>query len=71
MAFFDCHSKVIFREAEPDFWDRRVNSYNLKDYILPNASSEEILIGIGNKEENLVTVKFVSFTLNRKNADNY
>ena len=52
MAFFDCHSKVIFREAEPDFWDRRVNSYNLKDYILPNASSEEILIGIGNKEEN-------------------
>ena len=71
MAFFDCHSKVIFREAEPDFWDRRVNSYNLKDYILPNASSEEILIGIGNKEEKLVTVKFVSFTLNRKNADNY
>ena len=71
MAFFDCHSKVIFREAEPDFWDRRVDSYNLKDYILPNASSEEILIGIGNKEEKLVTVKFVSFTLNRKNADNY
>ena len=70
MAFFDCHSKVIFREAEPDFWDRRVDSYNLKDYILPNASSEEILIGKGNKEK-IVTVKFVSFTLNRKNADNY
>ena len=70
MAFFDCHSKVIFREAEPDFWDRHVNSYNLKDYILPNASSEEILIGKGNKEK-IVTVKFVSFTLNRKNADNY
>ena len=51
MAFFDCHSKVIFREAEPDFWDRHVNSYNLKDYILPNASSDEILIGKGNKEK--------------------
>ena len=47
LAFFDCHPKIVFREAEPDFWDRRRTSYELKDYILPNASSAEILIGQG------------------------
>ena len=71
LAFFDCHSKIIFREAEPDFWDRHTNSYQLKDYILPNASSDEILIGIENKNKNMVTVNLISFSLYRKNANHY
>ena len=48
MAFFDCHRKIVFREAEGNFWSH-VESKNyispkLSDYAIPMASQDEILI---------------------------
>ena len=48
MAFFDCHTKIVFREAEGNFWSH-VESKNyispkLSDYAIPMASQDEILI---------------------------
>ena len=72
LAFFDCHSKIVFREAEPDFWDRRRTSYELKDYILPNASLTEMLIGQGTKNGVVKTrIIQVRRSLNRKNSNDY
>ena len=48
MAFFDCHRKIVFREAEGNLWSH-IESKNgtqpeLSDYAIPMASEDEILI---------------------------
>ena len=47
MAFFDCHRKIVFREAEGDIWAKdyeKGKKPKLSTYPVPMASSDEILI---------------------------
>ena len=48
MAFFDCHRKIVFREAEGNFWssfeNRNDSKPELSYYAVPMASPDEILI---------------------------
>jgi len=47
MAFFDCHRKIVFREAEGEFWSKdykKGQKPKLSYYAIPMASPDEILI---------------------------
>ena len=45
LAFFDCHSSIVFRESEPAYFNNAFLSRNgLKSYALPFAADNEILI---------------------------
>ena len=48
MAFFDCHTKIVFREAEGNYWSHFEGKNDIKpklsDYAIPMASPDEILI---------------------------
>ena len=47
MAFFDCHRKIVFREAEGEVWARdykKGKKPKLSTYAIPMASPDEILI---------------------------
>ena len=49
IAFFDCHSSIVFREAEGMVWHKdrqeKPNSTKLlKQYAIPKADQNEILI---------------------------
>ena len=53
MAFFDCHRKIVFREAEGNLWSHVGDQHqSMKDswspelsaYAVPMASEDEILI---------------------------
>ena len=53
MAFFDCHRKIVFREAEGNLWSHVGDQHqSMKDswtpelsaYAVPMASPDEILI---------------------------
>ena len=47
MAFFDCHRKIVFREAEGDIWAKdyqKGTKPKLSTYPVPMASPDEILI---------------------------
>ena len=53
MAFFDCHRKIVFREAEGNLWSHvgdqhqsMIDSWSpkLSAYAVPRASIDEILI---------------------------
>ena len=47
MAFFDCHRKIVFREAEGEIWARdykKGKRPKLSTYAVPMASPDEILI---------------------------
>jgi hypothetical protein len=47
LAFFDCHSKIVFRESEAEFFNspklKRWKS-GLKSYAIPRAAKDETLI---------------------------
>ena len=45
LGFIDCHSKFVFRESEPAFWNQPSRTmHGLRAYALPSASADEILI---------------------------
>ena len=44
LAFFDCHSKIVFRESEPIYFNTRRARKGLGAYAVPYASKDEILI---------------------------
>ena len=48
MAFFDCHRKIVFREAEGNFWShieqKNGEQPQLSAYAIPLAGEDEILI---------------------------
>ena len=48
MAFFDCHRRIVFREAEGNYWSHFEGLNDpkptLSEYAVPMASSDEVLI---------------------------
>ena len=45
LAFFDCHSRIVFREAEANFWlEPDECKYQLHGYAVPRARSDQVLI---------------------------
>jgi len=45
LGFLDCHSKFVFRNSEPYFWNKQKRiDIGLEGYALPLAAEDEILI---------------------------
>ena len=44
MTFFDCHSKIVFRESEAAFFNSPKWRSGLGSYAIPFAAKDEILI---------------------------
>ena len=57
LAFFDCHSKIVFRESEAAFFNSNRWRKGINSYAIPFAAEDEILIektpnySKGNKDE--------------------
>jgi hypothetical protein len=64
LAFFDCHSKIVFREAEASFFNTNRFNRGLRAYALPYAAKSEILI---EKTPNYVKGNTTTLTRTAKN----